>query len=169
MSAPPLPEIFGNYALGENFAEVAAPDAISWLPQTVGWQVLGSLLLVLALYRGWRGLRRWYRNRYRREAAARLQRLAGQPDAPLPAREVNRLLKLTALAAFPRHQVAGLYGRAWIDFLNRQCAAPAFAGEPAQLLAEGTYRAVAAEGSARRQLLEASLTWVREHGNPGDD
>ena len=29
MSAPPLPDIFGNYALGE-FVEVVAPNAISW-------------------------------------------------------------------------------------------------------------------------------------------
>lgn len=166
MSAPPLPEIFGNYALGEAFAEVVSPEPISWLPRTAGWQVLGILLVLLVLYRGWQRLHRWYRNRYRREAAARLQRLAGQPDTPLPAREVNRLLKLTALAAFPREEVAGLYGRAWIDFLNRQCTAPAFAGEQAELLAEGTYRATVVEGPARRQLLEASLAWVREHGNP---
>ncbi len=168
MSAPPLPEIFGNYALGEGFAEVVPPEAVSWLPRTAGWQLLGGVLAVLLLYRGWRGLRRWYRNRYRREAAARLQRLAGQPDTPLPAGEVNKLLKLTALAAFPREEVAGLYGPAWIDWLNRQCAAPAFAGEQAELLAEGTYRAVTVEGATRRRLLETSLTWVREHGNPGD-
>ena len=33
VSAPPLPETFGNYALGD-FAEVVSPAAISWLPQT---------------------------------------------------------------------------------------------------------------------------------------
>ena len=36
MSAPPLPEAFGNYALGD-FVEVISPASISWLPQTPGW------------------------------------------------------------------------------------------------------------------------------------
>ena len=40
MSAPPLPDTFGNYALGD-FFEVVSPAAISWLPQTAGWAWLG--------------------------------------------------------------------------------------------------------------------------------
>ncbi len=169
MSAPPLPDIFGNYALGRDFAEVVAPDPVSWLPQTPGWQLLGVLLAGWVAYRAWRGLRRWYRNRYRREAAARLQQLAARADAPLLAGEINRLLKLTALAAFPREQVAGLHGHEWVAFLNRQCPAPAFATGEAELLAVGTYRAAPLEGPARDRLLQASLAWVRQHGNPRDD
>ena len=37
--------------------------------------LLGAALGLLAARRGWKALRRWYRNRYRREAAARLLRL----------------------------------------------------------------------------------------------
>jgi hypothetical protein len=169
MSAPPLPEAFGNYALGEGFVEVVSPDAVNWLPQTPGWQVVGVIVAALAVHRAWRGLRRWYRNRYRREATARLRRLAQQPDSPLRPEEVNRLLKLTALAAFPREQVAALYGRAWVEFLNRQCPATAFDAEEAELLAEGPYRTAAVKGPARDRLLESSRTWIREHGNPRDD
>ena len=65
MSAPPLPEAFGNYALGD-FAEVVSPAAVSWLPQTVAWRWLAAALAVYLLYRGWRWLRHWHRNRYRR-------------------------------------------------------------------------------------------------------
>ena len=65
MSAPPLPDAFGNYALGD-FVEVVSPAAISWLPQTAGWAWLGLAALALALYKGWRWLQHWHRNRYRR-------------------------------------------------------------------------------------------------------
>ena len=40
MSAPPLPDIFGNYILGD-FVEVVSPENVSWLPQTVGVGVAG--------------------------------------------------------------------------------------------------------------------------------
>ena len=72
MSAPPLPEVFGNYALGD-FVEVVSPAGVSWWPQTVGWLWLGAGLLAYLGLRLWRFLRHWYRNRYRREAIARLQ------------------------------------------------------------------------------------------------
>jgi len=168
VSAPPLPEVFGNYALGD-FVEVVSPEAISWLPQTVGWRVLGVILLGLAIHRSWRWLLHWYRNRYRREAAVKLQQFSARAGATLRAEEVNRVLKLTALAAFPRDQVAGLYGKAWVDFLNGQCPAAPFGAELAELLAIGSYRAVSIEGTHRRELLAASLCWVRQHENPWDD
>lgn len=167
MSAPPLPEAFGNYALGD-FVELVAPAAISWWPQTVGWWWLGAALGAIAAHRGWQCLRRWYRNRYRREAAARLLRLASATEGALAVADVNRLLKLTALAAFSREQVARLSGQEWVDFLNRQCATPPFAPEHGRLLALAAYSGGAVEADAGRQLLAACLAWVREHGNPRD-
>ena len=107
MSLPPLPETFGNYALQE-FSEVASPDAISWLPQAVGWAGVGAALLILLLRYSWRHLRHWHHNRYRREAAARLQVFAMNTCEETWLIELNKILKLTALAAFPRQQVAHL-------------------------------------------------------------
>ncbi len=163
MSAPPLPEAFGNYALGD-FVEAVSPEDISWLPQTIGWQILGLALLLLGLYRGWQGLRRWYRNRYRREATAKLKAWQQQPDGALLAEDVNRLLKLTALAAFPREQVAGLYGRDWVEFLNAQCPGAPFAS--AGRAPGWVYRATPGRTGGNWW---ASLSWVREHGSPLDD
>ncbi len=168
MSAPPLPETFGNYALGD-FVEVVSPDAISWLPQTAGWRWLGLLVLLAVLYRGLKILRRWYHNRYRREATARIMDLLDDPDRPTGAGEVNHLLKLTALAAFPREQVARLSGPDWVEFLNRQCPQPAFTAQQAELLGSGSYRLEPLGRVARQDLLAASLAWIREHRNPQDD
>ena len=169
MSAPPLPEAFGNYALGD-FVEVASPGAISWLPQTPGWLWVGLVLLAVLGRYGWRRLRHWYRNRYRREAAARLQQLAATADQGEPAliAEINRLLKLTALAAFSREQVASLSGEDWVAFLNQQCAAPPFSTEQGRLLAVDIYCAHAVAATSGRALIDACLTWVREHENGQD-
>jgi hypothetical protein len=168
MSAPPLPDTFGNYVLGE-FVEVIPPPAISWLPQTAGWRWLGLLLLGIALYYGLRALRRWYRNRYRREAAATFRRLQQGGKRPPGLEEVNQLLKRTALAAWPRQEVASLSGTDWGEFLNRQCPQPPFSQPQIELLGVGTYRMTPLDPDTGRALLSASLTWVREHRNPLDD
>ncbi len=168
MSAPPLPEVFGNYALGD-FVEVVSPEAISWLPQTAGWRWLGLLVLLAILYRGAKILRRWYRNRYRREATARVKRLLAEQHRHTGAGEINRLLKLTALAAFPRKEVASLCGPDWVEFLNRQCPRPAFSAQQAELLGAASYRLDPLDAGARRDLLAASLVWIREHRDPRGD
>jgi hypothetical protein len=166
-SAPPLPEAFGNYALGD-FVEVVSPQAISWLPQTVGWWWLGAALLAVFARYSWRRLRYWYRNRYRREAAARLQKLGDTADKSALVAELNRLLKLTALAAFSREQVASLSGKEWVDFLNGQCPTPPFSGEQGQLLAVDAYRTDTVAAPGGPPLISACLTWVREHKNMYD-
>jgi hypothetical protein len=165
VSAPPLPEIFGNYVLGD-FVEVVSPDAVSWLPQTAGWAWLGGLLLIFLLRYSWKRLRHWYRNRYRREAAARLEQLANTPDHEAWLIELNKLLKLTALAAYSREQVARLSGPDWVAFLNRNCLTAPFTEELGGLLARGTYTNAPTTDSARAQLFAASLTWVRTHESP---
>ena len=167
MSAPPLPEVFGNYALGD-FVEVVSPQAVSWLPQTPGWWLLGAGLLALALRRGWRWLRHWYRNRYRREALQRLQQIAAEHRDQALVEEINKLLKITAITAYSRPAVASLCGEQWPEFLNRQCALPPFTAELAELLATGVYRTQALTASQGRTLLGASLDWVREHRTATD-
>ena len=167
MSAPPLPEAFGNYALGD-FAEVVAPPAINWLPQTAGWKWVGILLLAALLYRAGKYVAHWYRNRYRREAAARIRALPDATDPSGLVSELNRLLKLTTLAAWPREEVARLSGEEWVNFLNRQCPAPPFDGRQCRLLATGAYCPEAPDGAAREALVTASLAWVEQHRNPRD-
>lgn len=164
MSAPPLPEVFGNYAL-KGLVEVVSPGAVSWLPQTTGWLWLGLALLGYCLYRGWLKLRHWYRNRYRREAE---QRLADVRSDQVEVSEINRLLKLTAMTAFSRQRVARLSGTAWTDFLNQQCATPPFSPPQQKLLAVAPYRNETIDPLCAEQLITASMRWIREHENPAD-
>ena len=167
MTAPPLPEIFGNYAL-QDFAEVAPPDSISWLPQTVGWLWLGVAVLAFTLHYLWRWLKHWYSNRYRREAVARLQALASNADAAQFVADINRVLKITALVAYSRESVAKLSGESWVNFLNQQCEQPPFTREHMELLARSVYRVQALE-LQRDQLTRASVIWVEQHRPPAQE
>lgn len=162
MSVPPLPPAFGNYALGD-FVEVVAPDAISWLPQTAGWLGLGLAVLVVGGRYTGRALRHWYRNRYRREAMARLYRLSQNRGGSGFIGELNHLLKLVALVAYPREMVAKLSGEAWASFLNKQCNQAPFSPQQLQLLSVGSYQNVTIATQTRQDLVDASLHWIKTH------
>ncbi len=167
MSAPPLPDIFGNYALGD-FVEVTAPAAVSWWPQTVGWLWVGALLGLLLGRKLWRGGRHWYHNRYRREALQRLAEIEAEPLDETTPQQLNQLLKITALAGWSREQVARLTGREWTEFLNRSCESPPFEPVLAELLATGPYTAPTIDPATGRRLVQASRQWIRDHRGPGD-
>ncbi|MBN7797853.1 DUF4381 domain-containing protein [Parahaliea mediterranea] len=168
MSAPALPESFGNYALGETFTEVLPPAGIAWWPQTAGWAALGAVLGLYLLYRAGRALRRWHRNRYRREARAELQNLAATAGGEQFAAALSELLKRTALAAFPRREVAPLHGEPWVAFLNTHCATAPFDGEAAALIARGQYLGAPLGEPQRRALVHACQLWILTHRGPAD-
>ena len=162
MSAPPLPEVFGNYAL-RDWVEVVSPDGIDWWPQTAAWGWLTAIVLVFLGRIVWRRTLHWYRNRYRREALVRLSHLKQLEDSTQFLVQLNKLLKLTALVAYSRAQVAQLTGNAWLDFLNSECEQPLFDDTLSQLLASGPYSATALDPQKRDQLLTASRAWIQAH------
>lgn len=126
------------------------PSPISLVPQTAGWWVLGALIaagLAYGLLRAWG---HWHSNAYRRAA---LGDLAGAGDDPA---QVATVLRRTALAAFPRSEVAGLSGVDWLAFLQRTGDFEPAAG-PALL--RGPY----ASGVDGAPLRVAAEHWIRTH------
>jgi len=106
-----------------HLAEVVVPPPPSWRPQTIGWPVAGAIVLALLSVAAWRWWRRYRANRYRREALAELEQLragmAASPQARARAlAAMAELLKRTALAAWPRAQVASMAGAEWAKFLQ---------------------------------------------------
>ena len=88
---------------------LGAPPAEGWL-SGYGWLLLGLLLgclLGLLLFRLWPLGRAYWQ----------LRQLRQQPDHFMD--QLNLCLKRTALQLWPRSEVAGLHGRAWLMFLDR--------------------------------------------------
>lgn len=141
--------------------ELVMPEPVSWLPQTDGWWVvLGWLLAMVAVaalrYRSWRR-----RNRYRREALAALRQIeAGAADDPrASAVAIAELVKRTALAAWPREQVAALYGQAWAEFLVTTASNDPEVVSGAPDIARGAYDP-RIEG---RTLILPARRWIQVH------
>ena len=53
--------------------ELAWPEAIPFVPQTIGWLVVALVVLALLAWLAWRARRRWQNNAYRREALASIE------------------------------------------------------------------------------------------------
>lgn len=133
---------------------IPQPQPVSMLPQTQGWLWLGLLLLVLVVWIGRQLLTRWRSNAYRREA---LKEIASAKNDPA---RIAEILRRTALKAYPRGQVAGLYGEEWLAFLNR--TGTGFGEAAGQVLVATPYKPAAESVD----LEPAAIRWIRTHKQP---
>lgn len=134
-----------RYSLN-NLREIVVPEPPPFWPPAPGvWIVLG-VAAALTLIVCWRLYAAWIRNAYRRAGLALLQ------DAKT-IHELSVLLKRVALAAFPREEVASLYGQDWVAFLGRTCPGRDFTE---LLKAERDTR-------APEPLFDASRNWIKHH------
>ncbi|WP_028354639.1 DUF4381 domain-containing protein [Bordetella petrii] len=155
----------------DQLRELPLPAPIPYWPQTWGWVAVGALLLAGVAWAAFAGWRHHRRNRYRRQALAELDRLAGAiAGDPLAARGLPALLKRTALAAQPgdgRMRIAALGGAAWLAYLDRDAGRPPFPDDGARLLAMLAYAPDAVvrslDPAALQRLLAASRQWMERH------
>ncbi|MEG3220398.1 DUF4381 domain-containing protein [Vibrio gigantis] len=94
--------------------DVAIPESVSWVPQTIGWKILGVALLMVTIYLVYRLALRWWNNRYRKEALKELM--------VLDARDKNsteRTFKvLKVVLRYLDSRNAKLFGQAYVNRLN---------------------------------------------------
>jgi len=152
---------FGNYFI-HGIDEIAVPQAVSWWPSTIGWKLVAVLLIAMTLLKLLRYIKHGWKNRYRREALRQLAALSeSQQLAALP-----HYLKVTALQAYSREQVAGLSGQDWLTFLDAHCEGVSFSSEPGKRLLEIAYAPSphqALDSDQVKQLIQMSCHWIRKH------
>lgn len=153
-TAPSGPDPLTALAL-EKLNDIVRPQPVSWLPQTWGWFALALLLLALIAWALWQRHRHCVANRYRREALAEIDRLAGTPGA-VPG--IAEVLKRVALNAWPRAETAALSGAAWLAFLKRH----GFSGEAAaRILDDREYQAGSELAEAEAQdFANEARRWI---------
>jgi hypothetical protein len=151
---PELPERFGNPVL-RGWHEISGPAPISWLPTALGWRLLAAIILLWLIRRGWQLLRLWWRNRYRREA---LKRLARSKHCPVA---INEILKLAAMAASSRREVASLSGHAWLAWLEQRAPRLTLSNETKTLLVKGLYKQSELAPSAA--FSADAKEWLQQH------
>lgn len=157
---PPLPDLFGNPLLRGELTEVVAPGAIDWLPQTLGWKITGALLALWLLRRLWQRGRAWLRNRYRREALHRLAALGTSVDVIA----INEILKLAAMTASSRRQVAALSGEAWCRWLQTRTDKRIFSDGSLAALGQSLYDPeTTVTPDQIERLINEARHWLQQH------
>ena len=129
-----------------NLRDIVIPDPPPLWPFATGlWIAIGVVILTIGLII-WRLMIVRRRNAYRR---AGLQLLSTATST----RDVSVIMKRVALAAFPREQVASLYGGDWIAFLQETCPSVSFTAE------------IAGEDSASPsgEFITLARTWIQRH------
>jgi len=112
------------------------------------WVALGIVVAVL-LFVVWRFYATRKRNAYRK---AGLLLLSGARTA----HDVSLIMKRVALAAFPREQVASLYGDDWAVFLHKTCPRSDFS----EMVTTD------ADTESDQELIELAGIWIRHHRVP---
>ncbi len=131
------------------------PAPVPMTPETAGWWILGAVLLVGL---GWvlrRGIADWQANAYRRAAVRELDTVGEDPAA------IAAIMRRTALAAWPRDEVAGLTGEDWVTFLRDSGDFPE---RMARTLAQAPYTPGI---EADEGLSLAAEAWIRHHRREG--
>jgi Ca-activated chloride channel family protein len=129
------------------------PAPVSLMPATPAWIVLGAVLALACILL----LRRYRRHAraeaYRRDALRALDAAGEDPAA------IAVVLRRAALSAYPRRDVAGLHGEAWLRFLDEAYGGTGFASGPGRVISTAPYRSVSADPG----LAALARDWVRRH------
>ncbi|MBY3495318.1 DUF4381 domain-containing protein [Rhizobium laguerreae] len=153
--------------------DIAMPEPVSWMPQTWGWGVLTGALLVMLALTGIRWILRYRADAYRREAMALLTVIDEQLRNPATRRDGIRVLcevlKRTALAAWPRAEVASLSANAWTRFLEAHD--PDGAGHALERLLDdfeyhGAEVVADLPSNVCGDLVAAARNWIERHHVP---
>jgi len=160
---------FGNYLI-HGIDEIILPEAIAYYPSAPGWQVLGLVVGILIVFQLTRSVRRWWRNRYRREALKQLAFIERQADKRLHdvVAVLPYYLKVTALKAYPRQDVASLSGKTWLSFLDANYSGPSFCGGIGKKLLNVAYlprEQWQLDEQQINELIKMSRHWIAKHGD----
>jgi hypothetical protein len=137
----------------EQLADIHLPGPVSFWPPAPGWWLL-ALLSIAALT--WLMLKALEARRQRQICTFALQELdkaydafrgqqSSDPELSNQAtlsflNEFNAVLRRVALWHFPRHNIASLGGRAWVDFIREKGESSLLSDEIAAALEEGRFK-----------------------------
>ena len=149
--------------------DVAIPDSVSWAPQTIGWKILGVILLLVAIYLAYRLAQKWWNNRYRKEALQELMILDARDK-----NSTERTFKvLKVVLRYLDSSNAKLFGKAYVNRLNAYLPGRAntsensnafFADEVSELWMQSLIDPnVRLSFEQRLEVIQTAMMWLKLH------
>lgn len=127
----------------QQLKDIHLPSEINWWPIAPGLMITFILLLLIISYFIYFCYQRNKQKKAIKFALAKFKKLkelnTHNPDNINIAAELSHLIRRVSLYYFPREKIAGLTGKAWLDFLNQSGNTTAFTGEISTLLTDAPY------------------------------
>ncbi|MBR9786366.1 MAG: DUF4381 domain-containing protein [Vibrionaceae bacterium] len=157
-----LPKPPGSYILSE-LHDVTVPPSISWYPQTIGWKILAAVFVLALAYIAYRFLRKWWVNRYRKEALDMISQI-NPSDSDMP-KTLFSILKIVLIHIDSCN--ARLFDGAFLRKLDElEPKKQAFSDEVSALWLKSIVNPnIELTHEQRVLLIEKANSWVKEHSH----
>lgn len=142
-----------------NLGPLQEPEALPFTFETIGWPILTVVVFVLIVVIAVLAIRKHIRNKYRREALAKLQEIQQKNTA---ISDAMVLAKRTAIHAFGREKVGKLNGEAWLQFLDDHAKGVQFMAIKTEVLSL-MYKDQMPSDAAREKILTNTKNWINHH------
>ncbi len=151
----------------EGLHDIAMPEPVSWMPQTIGWYVAGAVIVGLVVWAAVGYYQRRRTNRYRRAALAELAdietTLADPAKQAAALGAIPVLVKRVALSFTPREAIASLTGDPWLQWLDASYGGAEFSQGVGSLLPQLAYRPTNVRPDEIRDLVALVRQWIQRH------
>ncbi|MEK6479167.1 DUF4381 domain-containing protein [Catalinimonas sp. 4WD22] len=137
------------------------PPPVAFSFEPIGWSILAGIIVLAILLMAFFLIRNYIKNHYRREALHALEDMQNNGTAFT---QIFVLLKQVALKTFGREKVGRLYGKEWLQFLEKT-------GKDVKMLAyekqfeDVLYKGKRLSESQQNELLFNARKWIKTHGN----
>jgi len=133
------------------------PPPVEFTFDAVGWTYLVWVLVSLVLVGIFIFIRKYMRNKYRRDALAALK----QADS-MSVSEVFVILKQTAMHVFSRETTGNLHGNQWLEFLDNTGKGVQFSRYQNEIT-QALYKDETTSADVMDAILSNAQKWIRTH------
>ncbi len=141
------------------------PEAVSFTFETIGWSILGFLILTLICFMLYKRLKHYQQNAYRRDAHKEILVLENQFQKEQNSIQLNKtliLLKRVAITTFGRKEVAQLHGDKWLLFLDSKAKNSSFT-KYNQTISDALNETEKIDIKKTKAIFELTKKWIKIH------
>jgi len=143
--------------------DILEPDPLPFTFETIGWKIVGAVLLIVVIVLFYKWLKLYQKNKYRREAIQKLKLIEMQnAESQHKMNQLNIILKQVAIITFGREQVAQLYGNDWFLFLDSKNKKSEFT-KYSENFSDAIYSDKDVDETTFKSICKITKTWINEH------
>lgn len=140
--------------------DIHLPTPINPWPPAIGWFILASLLAILTIWGSYKLYWYWRKSRAKRAALKELASLRNQSSSADIFAKLSQILRRLTIYYYAQDNMAGVYGEAWLNFLDRTGKTDAFSRGEGRILASAPYEKN--QPADAQSLIQIVELWIKK-------